>query len=645
MDVTNEIFELKSLTLNSKVRGRPLGKGRYLIGSMDSCDIVIDDQEVLPIHAVLEISPRSTKIYSLDAGLTILVNGEKKVSSSLSIGDTVKIAKVVLHFENYIGSERILPTVPSTNISENAKLSKTQSVQGEADQEVPFIIHPFGEGYNFDTSEYIFEDSKDIYPIFKYNHDRQVAEVIVVFKKRIFSVDFIGDKDGIYKLAGVGKGREQLEYPYLGKEDLVNFIEVRGTELFVNKLNGYKIQEFSDDKKSNTEASVYNLKSNDIVSFKKGELSIVVRNVESPPNVASPPFLPRDKSLLLLCLFAVVFLSVPMYFIYNLEVNKEKIEKEKAPERIAKILYNRKKLMKVKPTPKEKVVIKKPEPKKMKDQPKPEVKKLAEKAPGPKIPVKEPPKKLAKGNPPKKVSEKPVPGPPKKKVAKSASASQSKKAVGKAVTKSSTSSPTPDSKGTIDVYKNTNFQATVSSLLAKGGEFKGIKTKGSSAGASSFQGTQGATGGSGVSSATVSDTIGSPNGIKNGVQGFASGAEGLVGSKTFYTAGIPSETVIMGSMDPDIIRKILRDHIPQFRFCYQKEIDRTGQKYQGAVKMIFTIGASGSVRRAGVEGNSDLPASVKRCVSNVLKGIQFPKPLGGGQVEVNQPINFYPRSN
>ena len=51
--------------------------------------------------------------------------------------------------------------------------------------------------------------------------------------------------------------------------------------------------------------------------------------------------------------------------------------------------------------------------------------------------------------------------------------------------------------------------------------------------------------------------------------------EGFSDGKSIAVAGIPSKTVVLGGMDPDTIRKILMDHLPQFRFCYQKELDRS----------------------------------------------------------------------
>jgi hypothetical protein len=44
-----------------------------------------------------------------------------------------------------------------------------------------------------------------------------------------------------------------------------------------------------------------------------------------------------------------------------------------------------------------------------------------------------------------------------------------------------------------------------------------------------------------------------------------------------------------------------------------------------------------------LKGDSIFNADIKNCVNDVLKGIQFPAPKGSGNVEVKQPINFYPQ--
>jgi len=199
--------------------------------------------------------------------------------------------------------------------------------------------------------------------------------------------------------------------------------------------------------------------------------------------------------------------------------------------------------------------------------------------------------------------------------------------------------------GHVEVYKSADFKTSINSLVAKGGSLSGIQTKSASGAGGELTGaaTGVSTGTGSVKTADIATNQGSLVGATTGVLGTSKGAEGLSAKKAIYTAGIPSETVVLGSMDPDVIRRILLDHLPQFRYCYQKELERTGAEMSGVIKLNFTIGASGHVSQAGVDGSSNLPTDVKKCVIGVLRGIAFPEPMGGGVVEVKQPMNFYPK--
>lgn len=106
----------------------------------------------------------------------------------------------------------------------------------------------------------------------------------------------------------------------------------------------------------------------------------------------------------------------------------------------------------------------------------------------------------------------------------------------------------------------------------------------------------------------------------------------------------PDSPSVVQLMDPEIIRRILLEHLPQFRYCYQKYMDQTGKIISGTVKLDFTIGASGKVHRAQIDTGSSMVSDVKKCVIGVLRSISFPEPLGGGTVDVKQPINFYPKT-
>ena len=144
----------------------------------------------------------------------------------------------------------------------------------------------------------------------------------------------------------------------------------------------------------------------------------------------------------------------------------------------------------------------------------------------------------------------------------------------------------------------------------------------------------------------VGDPMGSLSSISEGKLDIDQEKKGAREKKNIYTAGIPHKTVILGSMDPSMdpetIRKILIKNLPQFRYCYQRELNRTSHSFDGVIHLNFIIGASGHVSKAAIlSPPKKLPLPVRQCIVNVVKGIKFPEPLGKGVVEVNQPLNFY----
>ena len=94
-------------------------------------------------------------------------------------------------------------------------------------------------------------------------------------------------------------------------------------------------------------------------------------------------------------------------------------------------------------------------------------------------------------------------------------------------------------------------------------------------------------------------------------------------------------------MDPELLRKILREYIPQFRHCYQQELIGHSEKVKGVIDLNFTISAGGKVSKYNIK-IKDAQFSPKGvgCMGSVLSLIDFPKPKGGGVVDVRQPLNF-----
>lgn len=129
---------------------------------------------------------------------------------------------------------------------------------------------------------------------------------------------------------------------------------------------------------------------------------------------------------------------------------------------------------------------------------------------------------------------------------------------------------------------------------------------------------------------------------KTGTGSASYGSRGLAVKKGFDSSYLEPKTVVLGSMDPELLRKILREYIPQFRHCYQQELIGKSDNVKGVIDLNFTIGASGKVSKYDIK-SKDAQFSNKGvgCMGQVLGLIEFPKPKGGGVVDVRQPLNFF----
>lgn len=119
------------------------------------------------------------------------------------------------------------------------------------------------------------------------------------------------------------------------------------------------------------------------------------------------------------------------------------------------------------------------------------------------------------------------------------------------------------------------------------------------------------------------------------------GAKGLSGKSRSATAYIEANTKILGAMDPNLIRKLMREFIPEFRRCYQRELLKNSS-VAGVFDLSFKINAQGKGTSVYIKSHGEsFSENGKTCLTRVVSLINFPKPKGGGQVDVKQPMNFY----
>ena len=234
--------------------------------------------------------------------------------------------------------------------------------------------------------------------------------------------------------------------------------------------------------------------------------------------------------------------------------------------------------------------------------------------------------------------------------------------VGSGAAKSKTPSPDNNSGGSGDTYKGIDMTNVTDSLRKNGQGLKRLKTNPNAADDGGAGGGKGGGMGNGVGGgngdghftgsttgttdvAKVATNVGSLTGSAKGKIDSSRGFDGLAEKGSVMVAGVPVEKIARSTIDSDVIRRLLRENIPQFRSCYQAELDATQRPdgLQGRIVFKFRIGGSGRVQRSEVASEDITSDKVRDCMKNVLQGIQFPEPAGGATVEVSQPMNLYPK--
>ncbi|MBA3502594.1 MAG: AgmX/PglI C-terminal domain-containing protein [Myxococcota bacterium] len=105
---------------------------------------------------------------------------------------------------------------------------------------------------------------------------------------------------------------------------------------------------------------------------------------------------------------------------------------------------------------------------------------------------------------------------------------------------------------------------------------------------------------------------------------------------------IPTATLgqpnAMGDLDKALIRKFVKSSVHKMEACYTKAL-ANDPSLAGTVNVTFFILPTGKVASSTASG---VDPELSNCVAGVIKAIEFPKPKGGGGVQVNYPFTFRP---
>jgi TonB family protein len=117
---------------------------------------------------------------------------------------------------------------------------------------------------------------------------------------------------------------------------------------------------------------------------------------------------------------------------------------------------------------------------------------------------------------------------------------------------------------------------------------------------------------------------------------------GKLGTRRTITPDVlPGILTTQGSLDKEIIRRIVRRHLNEVKYCYDQALVRQ-PKLDGRIVVKFTIAGTGQVLASFVQSTTLGSAAVEMCVANAVKRWDFPAPRQGGLAIVSYPFTFSP---
>ena len=663
---------------------------RVVIGSATFCDLRINQQSVSSIHAVVEFVDQQTPVlYDMGSETGTFVNGEKVIQKELAFGDEIKIGYTTIRFGISDGEKaaekKVTSAVPPEAPLPSPQVEKTKppltekrlSVEPVSETEIQGIVPPLAQGFR-DSFSWV-DPERPIKPIFTYPTPSQRAlRVIMYWGQTPFEISHFVGKEAI--VVGETEGVDFLLPRSLVGGDSTNFLVYRnGAYLLkilpsmkgVVRING-RIMDLSEAVHLSEEIEGEKrilLHDGDMAKILLQNVGFFMDFVPAPPTVKSNQLLSGDRDFLKILVFNLV---LTLFILFGLSQVSPRIEviPEKVPDRVATLIYEVKH-PRAAPIPKRaKEEVKKEAPV-AKVEPKKETptsKKLKKvdyrqvKPKGSPVARKDKPAERRRGNEGAgaraagKEGQRGSPSAGKDQVSMNQAERIGRGAPGGATKGTPGKSKVPGP-GVADLM-SPGIAGGISKLIAGG--TAGLSGAGRQLRGYGDRTTKGAGGlgevGTGPGGGGKSYGIGglSTEGMGGGKSGTGKGAYGkggndfggLVGSRgdIEVSLGVAEDVIILGSLDPSIIMRVLLRYINEIRFCYEEHIQGLTNVPSGMIPIRWEISPSGRVSRAAVDPNGLTLklVPVQQCVLGVIKRIRFPEPKGGGIVEVTKSFSFRP---
>ncbi len=599
---------------------------KLLVGSSDKCDIVLKDSHISFYHALLIIENDGGRIIDLESENGIEVNGKFTQQCHFYAGDTIKLGSIEFH---------ILENMDKSCALEDQDAGKITKLDQKESSQIPKELPPLpglvvidGEYCDivFNEDDYVPSSHEELS-----NHDiasndfidthasvenrpiltkekSESVKVTVLSRGHILSVDFLPLKNRTIFASSTQKKRNTILVNCLASDDNLPLVSIKDGTIKLAAIPGFDTFNLSTSEEINLNGEKsLELKKDEKISYNYKTVQIIVEVANTPPRISKTPFFGREREFHkhTAKVFSV-FIAV-MFLLLLVDTTVEPPKKQIA------VIYRKAEKGPTSSNEKKSEVTAK------KDK-ETGIKKENQKIAPPKMAKKQ--KSLNKLRVNKKTAQ--------------------KKATKKSNTKKSA---TVKKIAKTKAYKF-KLKSNLKSLV---GNTKPTKSVSFNTSATNF-GTKSAVNINNVDTTGTksarSQNIATLGKDFKGQFDSSTGTRGLAAKSGIDTTYVAPKTVVLGSMDPELLRKILQEYLPQFRHCYQRELENNNENVKGVIDLNFRISKSGKVSKVGIKAKkSRFSKKGVNCMANVLHLIQFPKPKGGGVVDVRQPLNFFSEKN
>ena len=325
------IIVLSLKTQQGREKVFKLHKGRIVIGSVISADVLLTGEGVAPIHAVLEMGANDAvgasvaTVYDLASETGVFVNGRKTVTGAIKPGDQITVGHHNLKFSL-------------------EDVATTQAPQGR-------VRETGGRKLYFspqeDLAPLLLEDERDTSPMFDYRATyKESLEIVMSWYGTILDVRHFTTRrhvtlghlrDCDFVIPPVLDAK-RFRFVTRKNDNYILHVDQRMTGVIQRDGALHGLEDLKGVAMPGKGGYELPMRKSDFAKIRIGEVDFYISFTSAPPRLRTGKSLEKDPLFFKIFTSSMLLTAVTIIALMNTKV-PQNIEAEQLPERIATILY------------------------------------------------------------------------------------------------------------------------------------------------------------------------------------------------------------------------------------------------------------------------------------------------------------------